>query len=183
MSANQCNQAHPDLLETAIRAATDRVFETMLGIETQPGPRFTTRNAPGPENGVVALVGLAGQFVGSGSLACSAELACKLSSALLLAECEAVNEEVLDAVAEITNMIVGNVKSALEEQFGPMGMSIPTVIFGQNFSARAIGKSEWIVVPFNVWCGRFEVQMCLAPHRQGIVPRRPGVASIEPVCR
>ena len=52
---------------------------------------------------------------------------------MLMTEASAVNEEVLDAMAELTNMVIGNVKTKLESQLGPLGLSIPTVVYGRNF--------------------------------------------------
>jgi chemotaxis protein CheX len=74
---------------------------------------------------------------------------------------EAVSEDVLDAVAELANMIIGNVKNALEEQLGPMGMSIPTVVFGHNFTTRGGGAESWTVVPFACERSQLTVKMCL----------------------
>jgi CheY-specific phosphatase CheX len=45
---------------------------------------------------------------------------------------------VLDAFAELIDMIIGNVKTALEEHLGPMGMSVPTVVHGKNFTTRTV---------------------------------------------
>src|SRR3546814_14068538 len=64
------------------------------------------------------------------------------SDLMMMAEYDAVNDEVLDAMAEVTNMIIGNVKTALEERIGCMGLSIPTVIYGRNFTYRAVGNQE-----------------------------------------
>ncbi|HYP08368.1 MAG TPA: hypothetical protein VER03_19195, partial [Bryobacteraceae bacterium] len=50
---------------------------------------------------------------------------------------------------------------------GPMGLSIPTVIYGRNFSSRAVGKQEWTVVPFDCEGERLEVQLCLAEQKSG----------------
>jgi chemotaxis protein CheX len=55
---------------------------------------------------------------------------------MLLAEDSSVSEEVLDAIAEVTNMIIGHVKSSLERHLGPLGLSIPTVVFGRNFKPK-----------------------------------------------
>jgi chemotaxis protein CheX len=44
-----------------------------------------------------------------------------------MTEASSVDEDVLDAVAEITNMIIGSVKTDLEGELGPLGLSIPTV--------------------------------------------------------
>jgi chemotaxis protein CheX len=82
-------------------------------------------------------------------------------------DAQAVDSDVLDAVAEIANMIIGNVKTSLELELGPMGMSIPTIIFGKNFSARSAGSEEWLTVPFTCEDQRLEVKFCLAPNRIG----------------
>lgn len=148
-------------------AATGEVFGTMLGTSLSAGVARTESAAPGPTEGVVSLVGLAGPLVGTGALSCSAETACKLAGQFLMSEYSSVNEEVLDAVAELTNMIIGGFKTALEEVVGPMGLSIPTVIFGRNFTTRTLSKSEWMVIPFTSELGLFDVHLCLVPNKNG----------------
>jgi chemotaxis protein CheX len=81
---------------------------------------------------------------------------------MLMMECPAVNEEVLDAVAELTNMIIGSVKTDLEQHLGPLGLSIPTVVFGRNFKTRSSGSAEWIVVRFHWEDECLLVKVCLA---------------------
>jgi chemotaxis protein CheX len=152
-----------ELVISAIRTATCEVFSTMLGAEVSPGEAFPEKRATAPVDGVVSLIGLAGPWIGTGSISCSPSLACKLSEMLLMAEFESVNDEVLDAVAELTNMIIGNVKTIVEEKLGPMALSIPTVVFGRNFTARSAGSEEWTVVPFQLPDGRLDVKLCLAP--------------------
>ena len=78
----------------------------------------------------------------------------------------AVDEEVLDAVAELTNMIIGSVKTDLEQHLGPLGLSIPTVVFGRNFKTRSAGNTEWIVVRFHWDDECLLVKMCLAPNER-----------------
>lgn len=154
-----------DELVAMVRSAAADVFATMLGSELEPGTAYTDNAAPVSSHGVVSLIGLAGAWVGTGSISCTAPFACKLASQLMMSEYSAVDDEVLDAVAEITNMIIGNVKTSLEENLGPMGLSIPTVIYGRNFSSRTVGKQEWTIVPFTAGGERLEVQICLAPNR------------------
>ncbi len=152
-----------DYLVSAICAATGEVFSTMLGLPVEAGQHFTEQAGCQTVDGVIALVGIAGSWTGSGRISCSAALACRLSGAMLAAEYPAVNEDVLDAIAELTNMIIGNVKSALEEQLGPLGLSVPTVIFGRNYQTRSASVSEWTVVPFLSEGEQFEVKFALMP--------------------
>lgn len=157
--------ADNDLIVGAIRTSTLEVFATMLGLEVQPAEAHVEATSTGPGDGVVALIGLAGPWVGTGSLSCSASFACRIASSMLMIESSAVDGEVLDAVAELTNMVIGNVKTVIEEQLGPMGLSIPTVIFGKNFTTRSSSEGDWIVVPFRQGEEQFEVKLCLTPNR------------------
>jgi chemotaxis protein CheX len=153
------------IIVKSICAATEEVFTTMLGMEVKAGAPYQAKNRTDPIDGVVSLIGLAGAWVGTGSISCSAPFACQLSGRLLMSEFQNVDEEVLDAIAEITNMIIGNFKTSIEERLGPMGLSIPTVVFGRNFSTRSIGTDDWVVVPFECEGGCLEVRACLAPAR------------------
>lgn len=158
----------PADIVAAIHTATHDVFATMLSTEVESGAALTERSiAAAPTSGLVSLVGLAGNWSGTGSLACTGALACKLASAFLMAEYDSINDEVLDAVGEISNMIIGNVKTILEEKGGPMGLSTPTVIFGRNFQTRSSRNHEWTVVPFTVMGESLFVQLSLAPNREG----------------
>ena len=151
-------------LSDAIKAATHDVFLTMLGVELKPGEVYTEKTEAAPASGVVSLIGLAGPWVGTGSLSCTASFACRIAGQMLMTEYPAICEDVLDAVAEITNMIVGNVKTTLENRVGNMLLSTPTVIYGRNFQTRSARNQEWTIVPFE-WDGeRMCVQVCIAPN-------------------
>ena len=78
---------------------------------------------------------------------------------------EALNEDVLDAVSEVSNMVIGNVKTGLEEKLGPLGLSIPTVIFGRNYRTHSAGVRSWTVIPFESEGERWEMRFCLMPAR------------------
>ncbi len=166
---------HPTLTSdrvlAVIRAATEDVFQTMLMVPIEPEPSFHEQAASQSFDGVIAFVGLAGPWAGSGRIACSPALACRISGALLSCEFAAVTEEVLDAIGEITNMIVGGIKTALEEELGPMGLSIPTVIFGRNYQTRASGATNWIVAPYRCESESFDVRLCLVPQAR-VAPHR-----------
>lgn len=162
---------HEKLVQISIEA-TNEVFNTMLALEVSPGEARVERSALAPTAGILSFIGLAGAWAGTGSIACSATFACRISGALLMTEYDAVNEEVLDAVAEVTNMIIGNVKTLLEQELGPMGLSIPTVIYGRNFSSRTNSPGSWIVVPFKCGEDEMQVQLCLVPQREAAPPTR-----------
>ena len=171
---------HDDLV-SLVRESTENVFEMMMGQSVVTGSAYLDSQASSASNGVVSFIGMAGAWMGTGSIACSASCACQIASQLMMAEYHAVDEEVLDAVAELTNMILGNVKTALEERLGPMGLSIPTVIYGRNFTSRTVGKQEWTVVPFECYGERLEVQVCLAEQKDAVKTRMSFITGATPV--
>ncbi len=151
----------PDI-GSAIRGATQEVFSVMLGIEVAPGDPQTGR-AGQDHSGVVAVLGLTGAWGGTGQLSCESGLAMRIASKLLMSDYASVDEDVLDAIAEVANMIVGNVKTSLEQTLGPMGLSIPAVFFGGDFETRVVGKTNMVLVPFSCAEGSMTVQVAVAP--------------------
>src|ERR1700733_12373426 len=137
-----------ELVEQAIRAATEEVFATMLGaaIDFDEGAKCD------PESGLMALVGLTGNWSGAGTLSCSPALGNRASEAMFMSEpaadSSAIDDEVLDAVAELTNMVVGNIKNSLEPHLGPMAISIPSVIYGRNFHFKSLTGKVIALVAF-----------------------------------
>ena len=116
---------------------------------------------------MLAVVGLAGPFTGAGWFMCSAKCARELCARLLMSEPVAVDEEVLDAIGEITNMIVGSFKTGLEDRVGPLGLSIPTVIYGRNFTSRSVAHEAWTVQPLSCLGEQLEVRVCISPSKDG----------------
>ena len=151
----------------AVRAATHDVFSTMLNLPLVDLPSYEKIDSDPPKNadGVEALVGITGAWSGTGRICCTPRFACQVASALLMADYPALNEEVLDAMAELGNMIVGNVKTHFEQTLGPLDLSIPMVVFGHNYRTRSIGAPCWVVVPFETGGCPWEIRFCLMPSR------------------
>ena len=146
------------------KAAKD-VFGMMLNLDIEVGASFIESGTPAESQKVVALIGLAGQWIGTGVIGCTPAFACRIASLMLMAEYPAVNEDVLDAMAEMANMIFGSVKTELEEHLGALGLSIPTVIFGRNFATRSVGQQAWTVFPLRAGEDEMELKFCLMPNR------------------
>ena len=152
-----------DLVVQAIRAATEEVFATMLGAAIE----FEDDAEADPEGGMMALVGLTGHWSGAGTFGCSPALGNRAAAAMFMSEpaadLTAINDEVLDAVAELTNMVVGNIKNTLEQELGPMAISIPSVIYGRNFHFRSLTGKVIAKASFRWDNEPLEVKVVLAP--------------------
>lgn len=167
-----------DEIVAIIQEATGAVFSTMLNLPAEARPARQEAGEPAPVDGVVALVGIAGAWTGTGRIYCSPEFACQLAGALLMTEFASVDGEVLDAVAEVANMIIGNLKTCLEQRLGPLGLSVPTVIYGRNYQARTASVPDWTVVPFACGPQMMEIRFCLVPTPAS---PRPALHRPEPV--
>lgn len=150
-----------NLLTESVKDAVFEVFSTMLGIE--PLYEGLAGDARAPELGIISLVGITGDWGGSGVFCCSPVLARELCGRMLGTEPTAIDDEVLDVVAEITNMMIGNVKTALECVAGPLAISVPTVIHGRNFEFRNAPGLSSLAMAFSAEGHAFEIRISLAP--------------------
>ncbi|MCC7154312.1 MAG: chemotaxis protein CheX [Bryobacterales bacterium] len=155
-----------------LRRATHDVFETMLGVTPEERAGRQENSPPDPAEGVLALIGIAGDWVGTGTISGSAGAARFLAGKFLMQEFAEVDEEVVDAIGELSNMVFGNVKTMLEEQLGPMGLSIPTVICGCNLTTRSVGNHAWTVAAFEVEGHRLELRICFRRRERSSTPDR-----------
>lgn len=155
------------LVEDGIRSSVTNVCGTMLGCAVVAGPTRIIGHPLQESDGVVALIGMAGPWIGTGALTCRPEMAMQLAGSFLMSEYDSVNDEVLDAIAELANMVVGNLKTVIEEKVGPMGLSTPTIIFGASFTTKIGGSNTWTLIPFDVCGGELLVQVCILPNEHG----------------
>jgi len=150
---------------SGLREASEQVFSTMLALDVVFGESYAEVNPIEQTDEIIAVIGLAGEWIGTASICCSAAMACRMASQMLAAEFAEVDEEVLDAIAEVANMIIGCFKTGAETHLGPLGLSIPTVIYGLSFSARSPGKERWLVVPLTCGDDLVKIKICLTPNR------------------
>jgi chemotaxis protein CheX len=155
------------LVDEVTRSAVSNVCGTMLGCEVEVGETKHIGHPLQESDGVVALIGMAGPWIGTGALTCKPALACRMAGAFLMTDYAEVNDEVLDAVAEIANMVFGNLKTAIEDRVGKMGLSTPTTIHGASFTTKIGGSHEWALIPVKMYDGEMLVQVCLLPNRDG----------------
>ena len=154
-----------DEIIAAVRTAAQDVFATMLNLPVEVGIAREEPGEPNSFDGVISMVGIGGSWSGTGRIWCAPRFACKLAEALLLTPYESVNDDVLDAMGEVGNMIIGNVKNIVEEKLGPLGLSVPTVIYGRNFKTRSAGVPAWTVIPFHSGGDDLEISICLMRSR------------------
>ena len=107
----------------------------MVGVMATPGKG--NGNAPQPSSlvGVTGSIGLSGKVNGMVYTAFSYELAKCVAEKILGGS--ASDQDVSDVVAELTNMITGNLKSQLCDTGFNCSLSIPSVVKGDDIKVSA----------------------------------------------
>lgn len=153
-----------------VQESTRQVFSTMLNLKIECGPVRSEHRTSVQSAGIVAMVGMAGAISGNGCLCFTKRFACRLASLFLMTEYTEVEDDVLDAVAELSNMVVGGLKTALEEKSGPMGLSVPTVVCGENYLTRTAPIGDRFSLDFTCLDGvrteSFVITVCLITEQK-----------------
>jgi chemotaxis protein CheX len=126
--------------------------EELLGITRDVWESFTGRTIKladdqlRPDGGgrTVGCVTVTGEWQGSVLLACAPQLARMAASAMFDLPTEQLDDEqVADALGELTNMVGGNLKSLIP---GPSRLSMPTVTVGASSTVSMPGAALFSMV-------------------------------------
>jgi chemotaxis protein CheX len=158
-----------------LSAAVQEVFSSMLACEISTSDGSSATAAGPPFDGVLSFVGFTGGYAGTGFISCSSAIALDLASRFLMYEAQTLDDEVLDAVGELTNMIVGSAKNPIEDRLGPIQMSVPTSVYGKNISMRNMKTELTVAIQCSYECGEFLVSLSLAQAKKEV--SRPYLAS------
>jgi chemotaxis protein CheX len=146
-----------EVIEAFVESTTT-VFKTMLGTEVTYG--LACKFIEKPDRSVSGIIGLIGVISGDVVVSLEDPFAISCTGALLGQEPDAINEDVVDAIGELTNMIVGHAKSKLGKY--NLSLGLPSVILGKGH--RIVFKSdvEPISLPFDSPWGTFSIELGLA---------------------
>lgn len=139
---------------------TMEVLKTMAFIEPRPGKVYLkeTTVAYGDVSGVI---GITGDAIGSLALSFKESCIINIVSKMLGETYPGANQEVFDAVGELTNMISGVARNYLEKDHMHVYAAIPSVVYGKDHTINHILNSPSIVIPFMTETGSFVVDVCI----------------------
>jgi chemotaxis protein CheX len=141
------------------------VLKTMAMLEPIVGKPYVKKDnrAKGDVSGII---GMTGSARGSLALSFTEKSILRIVSNMLGEEYMEINDEVRDAVGEITNMISGVARKKLESQGYNISAAIPTVVSGKNHTIIHVLGGPSIIIPFNVGNGAVYVDVCLVDDTQ-----------------
>ena len=143
--------------------ATKNVIETMAQTKLS-GQKPYLKDGATTFGDVTGIIGMASDKI-EGSMMISFPQACILqivSRMLMEAPKEKIDNDIVDAVGELTNMICGGAKA----EFGKMGLSFnlatPTMVTGKGVEIHYRTDVPILVMPFEADCGTFVLEANLS---------------------
>ncbi len=139
--------------------ATINVLETMAFITVEAGRPYLKKDnvAVGDVTGVLGLTGIA-----NGTISVTFEEECILTvvSNMFGETMKELNNEIADAVGELTNMISGQARRELEEMGKVFKAAIPSVVTGRDHTIIHYTDGPKIAIPFITENGEFTIEVC-----------------------
>lgn len=134
---------------TDIQGLAASVFESMLGLDVQPGNAELL-----PESDIItAAVYYAGAWKGAVLLQCDERQAKEFTARLMkIAPPRDFDDDIRDAVGELVNILGGNLKPILPHG---IALSMPSVVEGCPTSLRICGHNAAIRLAFSSELGDF----------------------------
>lgn len=113
---------------------------------------------------VTGIVHIDGAWPGALMLRCPMALARQLTAAMFQTGLDPSDDDVSDALGELTNMMAGNVKALLPET---CGISLPAVAFGRDYQLNVVGTA--VIAAAELACAghRLSVTLLHRPSEKG----------------
>ena len=144
-AASSTMPVNPTLF-TAVNAAVQSAF-TMCNLTARC---VGASSVPVREGGkITGLIGVHGKVSGFITVNLTDRIAIRAANGLLQEEFGELNAQVVDAAGEMTNMVVGGIKSSLANtKWSFLQMTVPSVIVGKGYSIAYARGLEFLNVIF-----------------------------------
>lgn len=139
-------------------SSLSNTFSIMAGVDVQR-EQIVMKKDSSFIHEISGVIGLSGRAAGAIVLSVSEKLALRVASKMLMTEIKEINDDVLDAIGELTNVIAGSAKSELEELH--LNVSLPNVITGNSHDIRFPSNVTPICVQFSSEWGDLALEVGL----------------------
>ena len=153
-------------LEEIINLAITDVFRTMLGSEVEPRP--TDAGWLNGESHVAGCVGFIGSLTGVVYIYLTESFSRTITASMVEMDPDDIesDEMVNDAMGEISNMVVGQLKARLCDRGIDCVLTIPSIVRGSHFSIETIKNTERRIMCFETKDGhKLLVETLLKPNQ------------------
>lgn len=118
------------------------------------------KNSPFTSESVAIIIGVAGEFRGQVFFTMDESVACKIASSMMMGmEVKSLDEMSKSAIAELGNMIMGNVSTEFYNSGIKIDITPPTVLVGKDMAVSIKGLRT-ICIPFELeGMGKLEIDV------------------------
>ena len=151
-----------DDLDHLVSSGVASVFGTMLNLPVEE----ESKSAPVTEgeSQIAGSVGFIGVVTGVVFVYSTVSFARKVTRGMLGHESASTREEMInDAFGEITNMIVGHIKSRLADRGMTCVLTIPSILRGSNFTIESTSSTRRRISTFRCDGDQLVVEVLLKP--------------------
>ncbi len=141
-----------------ILVGTQEVFSTMLMIDISSNEIIEGKKVDINSN-LTSMIGLGGGIRGVLAVHCPENVAKAITGDFLGMDVDELDDDVKDAIGEITNMVAGNLKVSYSKVDINVELAIPTSIVGDSFHVSGIADAQRVVVPMTIKHGEFWIEL------------------------
>jgi chemotaxis protein CheX len=136
-------------LEDIMLEGAKEVFASMVCL---PMEKATEPAAKTDEPGYLATITFTGHLEGCFGITCNQDCVRAITAGMLCMEpgSQPSEEEIIDALGEIANMIMGGIKTRVQHDITNIEISIPSVVLGRQLQSRLSETMSKVVVPTTV---------------------------------
>ena len=138
--------------------AVVQVLGTMANVEAAPGKPYINRKRTTACD-ITGLIGITGHSRGAMSLSLDQGAILQIVNNMLYESYEELNDEIADAVGELTNMIAGTARGELSKQGMSFKASTPTVVRGKGIEVSHVTGAPILAIPFTTSAGSLVVEV------------------------
>lgn len=138
------------------------LIKQICNVEVTMGQIFV-KSSPFTADKVIIIIGIAGDFRGQAFFAMDERTACNIASAMMFGmEVPALDEMSKSAIAELGNMIMGNVSTEFYNAGIKIDITPPTILVGSDMNISTKGV-QTICVPIEIANGgKIEIDIAVA---------------------
>jgi chemotaxis protein CheX len=133
-------------LEDVMLEGAKEVFASMV---CMPLEKAAEPGASDNEQAFLATITFTGDLEGCFGITCNQDCVQAITASMLCMEpgSQLSDQEIIDAIGEIANMVMGGIKTRVQHEITNIEISIPSVIFGRQLQTRLGDTMSRIVVP------------------------------------
>lgn len=138
------------------------ILDTTAFVKVKPEPPFLKTNSFS-QGDISGLLEISGDLTGSAVISFSEKSILGIVSAMFGEEMTEINDEIADAVGEISNMIAGHVTTKIAELDKKIKVKFTKVVIGREQSISHNEAGEHVVsIPFKTTQGQVILEVCYA---------------------